>query len=61
MIGDNPLSDIQGAISAKINSILVRTGIFNKKGNDARFPANLVLNDVYDCIEYIIKEHNLKI
>ena len=61
MIGDNPLSDIQGAISAKINSILVRTGIFNKKNNDDRFPANLVLNDVYDCIEYIIKEHNLKI
>ena len=61
MIGDNPLSDIQGAILAKINSILVRTGIFNKKGNDARFPANLVLNDVYDCIEYIIKEFNLKI
>ena len=61
MIGDNPLSDIQGAISAKINSILVRTGIFRNKVNDDKFPADLVKNDVYDCIEYIIKEFNLKI
>jgi ribonucleotide monophosphatase NagD (HAD superfamily) len=28
MIGDNPNSDIQGAIRAGITSILVRTGIY---------------------------------
>jgi len=60
-IGDNPVSDIRGANNAKeINpnwtSILVRTGVWNgKRGeNDVDDPADAVLNDIEEAVEYVL-------
>ena len=59
MIGDNPNSDIAGAIKKGWYSILVRSGVFNKddptniNGNDKNFPAKLVVDTFADAIKLI--------
>jgi len=55
-IGDNPLSDIQGAHRAGENwhSILVSTGVHTSKENHKDFPADHMCEDVYQAIQYIL-------
>lgn len=59
-IGDNPKSDIRGANNAGDHwkSILVRTGVFRGKDNDAEDPADIVLNDVLEAARYILGSHS---
>ena len=45
MIGDNPSSDIAGAINAGWKSILVKTGVFQGPENDPTYPADYIVND----------------
>jgi ribonucleotide monophosphatase NagD (HAD superfamily) len=58
-VGDNPKSDIRGANAAGDNwtSILVRTGVFRGKENDAEDPADHVCEDILDAVEYIISDN----
>ena len=67
MIGDNPQSDIAGAIGKNWVSILVRTGVFDPKdavasvnGNDREFPATHVVETFKDAIQLIYKLENLE-
>jgi HAD superfamily hydrolase (TIGR01456 family) len=57
-IGDNPESDIQGANNAggQWTSIMVRTGMFTGSENHAVHPADVVVGDVGDALEWILKE-----
>ncbi|GAM23853.1 hypothetical protein SAMD00019534_070280, partial [Acytostelium subglobosum LB1] len=58
-IGDNPQSDIMGANRLEHEgwvSILVRTGVF-KGDNDAKNPAKHVVDNVYEAIQLIRKQH----
>ncbi|XP_031265774.1 uncharacterized protein YKR070W-like isoform X1 [Pistacia vera] len=57
MIGDNPSVDIKGARQAGHPwfSILTRTGVFKGSGNDAEFPADLVVDTVEEAVDYILK------
>ena len=57
-VGDNPKSDIRGANDAgdQWKSILVRTGVFTGKGNDEQDPANVVVEDILDAVEYIVAD-----
>ena len=61
MIGDNPESDIAGAIKKGWISILVKTGVFDPKadsssnGNDTKFPATYVVDDFTEAINLIFK------
>ena len=57
-IGDNPESDIQGANNAgdQWTSIMVRTGMFTGTENHAVHPADVVVGDVGDALEWILKE-----
>eukprot|EP00744_Colponema_vietnamica_P008834 GILI01012590.1.p1 GENE.GILI01012590.1~~GILI01012590.1.p1 ORF type:complete len:342 (-),score=63.40 GILI01012590.1:52-1077(-) len=59
MIGDNPLTDIQGALAAgeHWHPILVRTGNF-KGDNDPTFPAKTVVDHVGDAIDFILEREN---
>jgi len=65
MIGDNPESDIAGAIAKGWVSILVRTGVFDpnaitsKDGNDRRFKATHVVETFKDAIDLIYKLEKL--
>lgn len=65
MIGDNPNSDIAGAIKKGWVSILVRTGVFNPEdptnvnGNDKKFPATHVVDTFDDAIKLIYRLENL--
>ena len=65
MIGDNPESDIAGAIAKGWVSILVRTGVFDpnavtsKDGNDTRFRATHVVETFKDAIDLIYKLEKL--
>ncbi|CAG8454941.1 3087_t:CDS:10 [Ambispora leptoticha] len=52
-VGDNPAADIAGANAHNWNSILVRTGVFQGKDNDVRFPADHVAQDVFEAVEYM--------
>ncbi len=56
-IGDNPLSDIRGANAAgpSWKSILVRTGMFQGVANDPLDPADVVLQDLTQAVDYIIR------
>lgn len=56
-IGDNLLSDIRGANNAGDNwrSVLVRTGIFQGKDNDDIDKADIVLDNVLEAIQHIIR------
>jgi ribonucleotide monophosphatase NagD (HAD superfamily) len=57
-VGDNPKSDIRGANAAGDNwtSVLVRTGVFNGEINDEIDPADIVVGDVLDAINFIISD-----
>ena len=61
MIGDNPESDIAGAIKRGWTSILVKTGVFDPKaetsvnGNDSKFPATYVVEDFAEAINLIFR------
>jgi ribonucleotide monophosphatase NagD (HAD superfamily) len=67
MIGDNPKSDIAGAITKGWTSILVKTGVFDpraststKDGNDKEFPATYSVKDFEEAINLIYKLENLE-
>ncbi|KAF3792118.1 putative CDP-alcohol phosphatidyltransferase class-I family protein C22A12-08c [Nymphaea thermarum] len=57
MVGDNPAVDINGARQAGHPwfSILTRTGVFKGKENDPQFPADLVVDNVGDAVDYILR------
>ena len=61
MIGDNPESDIAGAIKKGWTSILVKTGVFDPdaktsvNGNDSKFPATYVVEDFAEAIDLIFR------
>lgn len=77
MIGDNPHSDMQGAINmnecrktgtleevqadqdvhAPWSGVLVRTGVFSD-GDDTN-SASVVVDDVYDAVDWVLKQHNI--
>lgn len=59
MIGDNPEVDIKGANNSGINSVLVRTGVYNKNHNCVENPASMIADDVNEAIEMIIKKEEL--
>jgi ribonucleotide monophosphatase NagD (HAD superfamily) len=65
MIGDNPLSDIEGGNKAGWTTILVRTGVFksdaatSRHGNDKKNPATHVVEDFKEAIELIYKLEEL--
>lgn len=52
MVGDNPLSDIQGANNAGLpwKSVLVRTGVF-RGANDLQHPAKIVKDSVKEAVD----------
>jgi ribonucleotide monophosphatase NagD (HAD superfamily) len=52
MTGDNPASDIAGAIAAgpQWRSFLVRTGVHQGAGNSAAHPATAVVDTVMDAV-----------
>ena len=54
-IGDNPDSDILGANNAGPNffSILVRTGVFQGKGNSDKHPAKFVCDSIVEAFQFI--------
>jgi ribonucleotide monophosphatase NagD (HAD superfamily) len=56
MIGDNPNSDIKGAIGMGIKSILVKTGVWQGEGNCAEQPATYVVQDFWDAVQLILTE-----
>ena len=57
-VGDNPLSDIQGANNAGElwKSVLVRTGVFQGESNDTDNPADIVQTDVLEFVHSIIEQ-----
>lgn len=61
MIGDNPETDIAGAIGAGPPwfSILVRSGNFRGPGNHNKYPADKVVNDVYEAVDFILKKEGV--
>ena len=62
-VGDNPLTDIAGANAAggHWKSALVRTGMFQGKGNDAAHPAHIVEDDVLAVVKRVLTEHGIKL
>ncbi|KAL4794822.1 HAD-like domain-containing protein [Aspergillus venezuelensis] len=57
MIGDNPQSDIIGGNLYGWNTCLVRTGVFQGKGNDVNNPANFgVFDHVLDAVKAAIRK-----
>ncbi|ETL41019.1 TIGR01456 family HAD hydrolase [Phytophthora nicotianae] len=59
-IGDNPLSDIQGANNAgdEWTSILVRTGIYDGS-KDPEHEPDVTVDDVYEAIKHIYKREGI--
>jgi HAD superfamily hydrolase (TIGR01456 family) len=57
-VGDNPKSDIRGANNAGDNwtSVLVRTGVFTGPDNDTVDPADVVVGDILDAVQFIIAD-----
>lgn len=62
MIGDNPETDIAGAIAIGRPwvSILVRSGCF-KGGNHDLYPAYKVVEDVYEALEFIAAKEGISL
>ena len=57
MIGDNPQSDIIGGNLYGWNTCLVRTGVFQGKGNDINNPANFgVFDHVLDAVQAVVRK-----
>lgn len=63
MIGDNPETDIAGAngMGTPWFSILVKTGCFQEDMNHDKFPADIVVKDVYEAIDFIAKKEGVKL
>eukprot|EP00250_Pteridium_aquilinum_P008761 c18191_g1_i2 orf=418-942(-) len=63
IIGDNPSTDILGAKQAGRPwfSILTRTGCFKGKDNHELYPADLVVDNVQEAVQFILKEHGLNV
>ena len=61
MIGDNPDVDIKEANDLEITSVLERTGIFTGKGNDKRYPAKIVCDNVYEGVKEILNREKILI
>ncbi len=63
MIGDNPETDIAGAIGVGRPwfSILVRTGCFRQPENHPLYPADKVVEDVYEAIDFIAQNEGIKL
>lgn len=63
MIGDNPLSDIQGANEAGEPwfSILVRTGVFQGGDNDLQHPAKYVCGDIEEAFKFICEREGIQL
>jgi ribonucleotide monophosphatase NagD (HAD superfamily) len=61
MIGDNPHSDIQGALAAghPWRAVLVRTGCFQGGENDPEFPAHHVCEDILAAVKFVLGEHDM--
>jgi ribonucleotide monophosphatase NagD (HAD superfamily) len=59
-VGDNPSSDVAGANAYGWTSILVKTGIFDGKGNSTEFPANLVCEDIEEAVHWALHEEDLQ-
>lgn len=61
MIGDNPETDIAGAIGVGRPwfSILVRSGNFRGTGNHDKYPADEVVADVYEAVDFIFRREGL--
>ena len=61
MIGDNPHSDIKGALLAgdPWHAVLVRTGCFQGGDNDEEYPAHHVADHIHDAVKYALNRHNL--
>ncbi|CAG8542209.1 9963_t:CDS:10 [Paraglomus brasilianum] len=52
-VGDNPAADIAGANAHNWTSILVRTGVFQGKDNDSKFPADYVAQHVFEAVQWM--------
>ncbi|XP_024399135.1 mitochondrial hydrolase YKR070W [Physcomitrium patens] len=61
MIGDNPETDIAGAIGAgrPWYSILVRSGNFRGGGNHDKYPADKVVDNVYEAVDFVLKKEGI--
>lgn len=61
MIGDNPETDIAGAIGAgrPWYSILVRSGSFRGGGNHDKYPADKVVDNVYEAVDFVLKKEGI--
>ncbi|KAI9283828.1 HAD-superfamily subfamily IIA hydrolase [Umbelopsis sp. AD052] len=59
-VGDNPAADIAGANAYGWTSILVRTGVFDGKGNSSEFPARLVCDNIEEAVHWALNEEGLK-
>ena len=55
MVGDSPESDIKGGRMSEYETYLVKTG--NYKDGQPTENAHHVVEDVYDAVEHIIKNH----
>ena len=55
-VGDNPKSDIRGANNAgeQWTSVLVRTGVFSGTDNCSTDPADYVVGDILDAVNFIV-------
>ena len=47
---------VLSSAGAHWSSVLVKTGIFTKPGNDAKHPADIVAEDVLEAIKTIVKQ-----
>ena len=67
MIGDNPMSDIDGGNRKEWTTILVETGVFNPddkrnvNGNDPKNPATFVVHDFKAAIKLIFELEDIKV
>lgn len=60
MIGDNPHSDITGAVRSKWTGILVRTGVFQGDTDALKmYPPNHIVDNVEDAVKIALKEEGL--
>ncbi|KAG2177288.1 hypothetical protein INT43_007945 [Umbelopsis isabellina] len=59
-VGDNPAADIAGANAYGWTSVLVKTGIFDGKGNSEEFPADVVCEDIEEAVHWALSQEGLK-
>ncbi|CCG83025.1 Putative uncharacterized protein [Taphrina deformans PYCC 5710] len=62
MVGDNKLSDIQGANDFGWDSILVRTGVFDgtpEEGRSGDVPAKYCVADVQEAVEMVLLKEGI--